>query len=76
MSQLDNEAKKYYYSKLEMMEKSYLTLTASKKLDFAEKSPDMEYGDIYNYLIDLPGPYTKEKHKSLEAYNFYFSGHV
>ena len=24
----------------------------------------MEYGDIYNYLIDLPGPYTKEKHTS------------
>ncbi len=39
----------------------------------------MEYGDIYNYLIDSKGRYTKESlkaFKSLEAYNYFVSGHV
>ena len=36
--------------------------------------PPVEYGCIYTYLIETPGPYTKEKmkaYKSLDAYNFY-----
>ena len=41
--------------------------------------PDVTYGDIYTYLIDMPGVYTKEAlkaFKSLEAYQFFVSGHV
>uniref|UniRef100_A0A1X7VAJ5 SWIM-type domain-containing protein n=1 Tax=Amphimedon queenslandica TaxID=400682 RepID=A0A1X7VAJ5_AMPQE len=41
--------------------------------------PPVEYGCIYTYLIETPGPYTKEKMKaynSLDAYNFYINGWV
>lgn len=33
--------------------------------------PDVTYGDIYNYLIDAPGEFTKESlkaYKSMESY--------
>lgn len=41
--------------------------------------PDLNFGDIYSYLIERPGIYTKESlkaYKSLEAYQFFVSGHV
>lgn len=41
--------------------------------------PDLTFGDIYTYLIERPGIYTRESlkaFKSLEAYQFFISGHV
>ncbi|XP_053404526.1 uncharacterized protein LOC123534786 [Mercenaria mercenaria] len=41
--------------------------------------PDIEYYDIWNYLIETPGSYTRESlkaYKSLDAYRFVISGHV
>ena len=41
--------------------------------------PDLQFGDIYSYLIHTEGPYTQEKlkaYKSLESYNYFTSGHV
>jgi hypothetical protein len=41
--------------------------------------PTVEYGDIWQYLIDTPGKHTKSKmkaYKSLDGYNFFLSGHV
>jgi len=41
--------------------------------------PDITYLDIWSYLIDTPSDFTKDKlkaYKSLEAYNFFVSGHV
>ena len=41
--------------------------------------PPVEYKSIYNYLIKTPGPYTGEAleaYKSLDAYNYFVSGHV
>ena len=41
--------------------------------------PDLQYGDIYNYLIESKGQFTKENlraYKSLEAYNYFYNGHV
>ena len=50
-----------------------------KWVDDLKLWPNVEYGDIYNYLIDTKGLYTKESlkvYKSLEAFNFFHSGHV
>ena len=36
--------------------------------------PPVEYGNVHNYLIKTPGPYSMEEleaYKSLEAYNYY-----
>lgn len=77
MKQLDYEAKKRYYSKLEVDDEKFpdpYTIKEDKWTDDAKKWPNLEYGDIYNYLIDTPGPYTKENlkvYKSLEAYYFH-----
>jgi len=41
--------------------------------------PDTDYGCIYTYLIEAPGPFNGEAmkaYKSLEAYNLFISGHV
>ena len=80
--QLDYEARKRYCSKLEIDGGKFpdpYSIQEDQWIDDAEKWPDLEYGDIYNYLIDMPGPYTKENlkaYKSLEAYNFFYSGHI
>ena len=41
--------------------------------------PEIEYPDIYNYLINAPGPYTLRElkaYKSLEGYTFLVGGWV
>ena len=41
--------------------------------------PELEFGDLYTYLIESKGVYTKENlkaYKSLEAYNYYYNQHV
>ena len=41
--------------------------------------PELEFGDLYTYLIDSEGVYTKEKlkaYKSLDSYNYYHNGYV
>ena len=43
------------------------------------KLPNITWIDISNYLIETPSEITKDKlraYKSLEAYNFFLSGHV
>ena len=41
--------------------------------------PPVQFGDIWNYLVNTPGQYTAESlraYKSLDGYNFFVSGHV
>ena len=41
--------------------------------------PDVNWPDIYNYLVNTPREYTHESMKackSLKAYEFFVSGHV
>ena len=43
------------------------------------KLPNITWIDISNYLIETPSEFSKDKlraYKSLEAYNFFLSGHV
>ncbi|XP_033118596.1 uncharacterized protein LOC117118188 [Anneissia japonica] len=43
------------------------------------KWPDVQYPDIYSYLVETPGVFTKEamkSYKSLEAHNYFVSGWV
>ena len=53
------------------MDKFYLTLSPFHRI--------YGYGNLYSYLIETKGPYTKEKlnaFKSLDAYNYFICGHV
>lgn len=48
-------------------------------MDDMTQWPDLQYGDVYSYLIETKGPYTKEKLracKSLDAFNYFICGHV
>ena len=44
-----------------------------------QKWPSVEYGDIYNYLIEFPRMFSREKmknYKSLEAHSYFKDGWV
>ncbi len=48
-------------------------------IDDMTKWPPVEYGHIFCYFIEHPGLYTRRQlmqWKSLEAYNYFQSGHV
>ena len=48
-------------------------------MDDVSRWPNLEFGDLYTYLIDSIGQFIREKlkaFKSLEAYNYFFNGHV
>ena len=51
----------------------------SEWLNDVKKWPAIQWPEIYNYLIETPSVYTREKlkaYKSLDAYNFVLCGHV
>jgi len=55
------------------------SLAEDKWVDDVRRWPQVEFGDIYTYLIETKGEYTKESlkaYKSLEAFNFFHSGYV
>ena len=82
LMKLDYEAKRRYKEKLKFENEELpdpYSLTEVELLDDLKQWPDIEFGNIYTYLINTKGLYTKESlkaYKSLEAYNFFHSGHV
>ena len=84
LSALDPVAKTRYFSKIQLV-----GLTASedpyemwKEGKFEEDMtlwPPVEYGHIFCYFVERPGTFTKKQllqWKSIEAYNYFQSGHV
>ena len=54
-------------------------LPANMQKDNPVLCPELEYPEIYDYLINTPGVYTKEvmeSRKSLEVHNRFVSGWV
>ena len=78
---LDTEAKKRYKNKLEMigMINCPNMLPADIWTNDPTNWPALEYPEVYSYLIETPGVFTKEamnNRKSLEAHNQFRSGWV
>ena len=82
VASLDYTAKKRYVEKLKVDGselKDPYSIAESQWTEDMKAWPEIHFGDIYTYLIDTKGIYTKEKlkaYKSLEAYNYFFNGYV
>ena len=79
---LNSDDRKKYEEKLITADEIFLpdpyTLVENLK-DNVKLLPDITWADIYNYLINTSSLYTNKNlkaYKSLEAYNFFVSGHV
>ena len=79
--ELDSQAQKRYIEKLSI---ASLLFDPYLSKDFVSESnqelwPEIEYPDIYNYLINTTSSYTKEQlkaYKSMDGYNFFVQGWV
>ena len=81
--ELSQADKTVYLSKLTLQNEKRLpdpfTIKDNNWSDDISMLPDMTYIDLFQYLVNTPSPFTMENlkaYKSLEAYNFYLSGHV
>ena len=81
VSCLDSVVQKRYRDKLSLLglsedEDPYQSMNF---IDDMTLWPPVSYGDIFCYFFDRPGVYTKQQllqWRSLEAYNYYESGHA
>ena len=81
--ELDDTDKSDYKKKLTLANDKILPdpyfITDWEELEKVTSIPDIDFPVIYSYLVDTPSVYTKESikaYKSLDAYNFFISGHV
>ena len=78
-SELDDAAQSRYRAKLVLLggiQDPYLQQTPTS--DSLVEWPEVEYPDIYNYLVAIPSAYTQDQlkaYKSLNAYNFFVNGY-
>lgn len=81
-SGLDFLAQRRYFLKLKLDGDTFpdpYDIGESTWVDDVTKWPNLQFGDIYTYLIDTKGQYTKESlkaYKSLEGYNYFYNGYV
>ena len=84
LRQLDDKAKTRYKEKLQILgsiEDPYIegrSVAPESAIDWLDW-PNVEYPDIYNYLITTSSPYTKEQlraYKSMDGYLFVANGLV
>lgn len=81
---LDIVAKKRYEDKLRLVgldndSDPYLLWKGDQFKDDMRSWPPVEYGHIFCYFVDRPGTFTRAQllqWKSMEAYNYFQSGHV
>ena len=81
---LDPISKERYIERLRMLDLKesddpYADSNNDKFKDDMTKWPPVEYGHIFCYFIERPGLYTRRQlmqWKSLDAYNYFQSGHV
>ena len=66
VTSLDYEARKRYPEKLNIGARMPDPYTISSELweDDIKKWPSIEFGDVYTYLIETRGPFTKDKLKA------------
>lgn len=82
LSSLDYSTRTRYLEKLKINGETLpdpYSITEDQWLDDVSKWPTLEFGDLYTYLIDSVGNFTKDKlraYKSLEAYNYFYNGYV
>lgn len=83
LSALENIDKQKYKGKLTLKNGTILpdpyALVDSSWKDDMKLLPNIQWGDLYMYLINTPSEYTHESFKafkSMEAYNFFVCGHV
>ena len=73
---LSKTTKRRYEEKIkdigvENVEKGDPFLISSEWVDDFSKWPEVEFGQIYVYVIDLPGPYTRETMKAYSSFEAY-----
>ena len=81
-AQLELDAKQRYQEKLDSIGRQVddpYTFGTGLRITEAQFVPDIEYPDIYNFLINTPSLYMKEElkpYKSLEGYKYLLAGWV
>ena len=81
---LDPVARGRYLEKLRLLGMSeeddpYAASNEDKFVEDMSRWPPVEFGHIFCYFVERPGVYTKRelmRWKSLDAYNYFQSGHV
>ena len=82
MATLDYSTQRRYTEKLKVGREDLpdpYEIPESMWQDYITKWPSIQFGDLYTYLIESKGPYTKESlkaYKSLQVYNYFYNGYV